>query len=423
MNYKLNKLSNGLRVLTVNLPSMESSTVTIWAKTGSRNETKEIGGISHFLEHMVFKGSKKRPSSKEIAEMIDSIGGEFNASTSKEWTNFYIKARNEAMSTAFDVLSDAVLNPILKSEDIEREKGVILEELAMYEDTPMFRIGDIFENLIYKGNSLGWNIIGTRDSIKNVKRSDFVRYRNKHYGIDNILITVAGGAEEKDVLKLAEKYFGDVRNNSNEKTEKYKGDQKKARVLLSSKENEQAHFILGFLAEKMGNKDRYIEAVLAVLLGQGMSSRLFTEVREKRGLAYAIKTAVEHYSDTGYLATYAGVDTKRVDEAIKVALDEHYQLASGKNIITESELKKAKEYTKGHLALSLEDTGAVNTFFGLKELFLGRINTPEDVYKGVDKVTTNDVLRIAKKYFVPERLNLAIIGPYKDQKRFEKLIS
>ena len=154
-----------------------------------------------------------------------------------------------------------------------------------------------------------------------------------------------------------------------------------------------------------------------------VSSRLFTEIREKRGLSYAIKTTMDRYSDTGYIATYAGVDTKRVDEAIKVALDEHYQLASGKNKITESELKKAKEYTKGHLALSLEDTGLVNTFFGLEELLTGKINTPEDVYKGVDKVTTDDVLRIAKKYFVPERLNLAIIGPYKDQKRFEKLVS
>ncbi|MBU0777240.1 insulinase family protein [Patescibacteria group bacterium] len=392
-------------------------------KTGSRNETKQIGGLSHFLEHMVFKGSKKRPSAKEIAVVIDSIGGEFNAGTSKEWTNFYIKAHNEALPTAFDVLSDMVLNPLLKPEDIEREKGVILEELAMYEDTPMFKIGDVFENLIYKNSSLGRDIIGTRDSIKGVKRADFDRYRKIHYGIDNILITVAGGAKEKDIMKLAEKYFGSLKNNNKETAKKYKKDQKKPRVLLYPKKKEQGHFILGFLAGQMGNKDRFTESVLSVILGGGMSSRLFTEVREKRGLAYLVKTSIDRYVDTGYIGTYAGVDIKRIDEAIKVVLSEHYQIASGKNIISSNELKKAKEYIKGHLALSLEDTRAVGSFFGLKELLLGKIDTPEDVFKGIDGVTINDVLRVAKEFFVPERLNLAIIGPYKDQKRFEKLVS
>lgn len=423
MNCKLNKLSNGLRVLTVFLPSMKSSTVTVWIKTGSRYETKQIGGISHFLEHMVFKGSKKRPSAREIAVVIDSIGGEFNAGTSKEWTNFYIKTRNEALPTAFDVLSDMVLNPLLKSEDIEREKGVILEELAMYEDTPMFKIGDIFENLIYKNNSLGRDIIGTKNSIKNVKRDDFVKYIKMHYGIENLLITVAGGVKEKDVLRLAEKYFGSLKNNKKERVIKFKTDQRKPRVLLYPKKKEQAHFILGFLGNQMGNKDRFTESVLSVLLGEGMSSRLFTEVREKRGLAYSVKSTVNRYVDTGYIGTYAGVDVKRIDKALKVVLSEHYQLASGENVITEKELKKAKEYVKGHLALSLEDTGRVGSFFGLRELLLGKTETPEDVFRGIDKVTIDDVLRVAKEYFVPERLNLTIIGPYKDQKRFEKLVS
>lgn len=173
----------------------------------------------------------------------------------------------------------------------------------------------------------------------------------------------------------------------------------------------------------MGNKDKFAESVLSVILGQGMSSRLFTEVREKRGLAYSVKSSIGHYIDTGYIGTYAGVDIKRIDEAIKVVLSEHYQLASGENVIAGDELKKAKEYVKGHLALSLENTGVVGSFFGLRELLLGKIETPEDVFKGIDKVTIDDVLRVAKKYFVPEKLNLAIIGPYKDQKRFEKLVS
>lgn len=423
MNYKLDKLSNGLRVLTIPLPSMESAAITVWVKAGSKNESQKIAGISHFLEHMVFKGSKKRPTAREIAQAIDAIGGEFNASTFKEWTNFYIKARSELLPIAFDVLSDMVLNPLLRKGDIKREKGVILEEMAMYEDTPMYKIGDIFERLIFKGNPLGKDIIGTAKSVKGVNRNDFVGYRKIHYGSNNMLITVAGGVKEKDVLELAKKYFGGIEKVKLQSTKKIVRKQKTPQTLLHSKRKEQAHFILGFLGNPMGEKDRFVESVLAAILGQGMSSRLFTEVREKRALAYAVKTFASHYVETGYLETYAGVDVKRVDEAVKVSLNEHYDLASGKNKISAKELSKAKEYIKGHLALSLEDTKAVNAFFGIRELLLNKIETPEDVFKGIDKVTVNDVIRVAKEFFVPERLNLAIIGPYKGQSRFEKLLS
>src|SRR3989344_2559429 len=193
MDYKLDLLSNGIRLITVELPNLESTTVSFWAGVGSRFESAGVSGISHFLEHMSFKGSKKRPSAKEISEAVDAIGGEFNAATSKEWTNFYIKARSANLDIAFDVLSDMVLSPILKEEEIEREKGVIIEEIAMYEDTPMFRIGDVFEQLIYQGNSLSWDIAGTVKTVKAIKKGDFVRYRKVHYYADNIVLTVAGG--------------------------------------------------------------------------------------------------------------------------------------------------------------------------------------------------------------------------------------
>lgn len=423
MEYKLSRLKNGLRVLTVPLSGMKSVTITVWVRAGSRNESDETGGLSHFLEHMVFKGSKKRPSTKKIAQAIDAIGGEFNAATSKRWTNFYIKARSELLPIAFDVLSDMVLNPLLKETDLEKEKGVILEEMAMYEDTPMYKIGDIFERLIFKGNPLERDIIGTAKSVKGIKRNDFVRYRKMHYGSNNMLITVAGGIKEKDVLGLAEKYFKKLSSKQTKPSfSKFRTKQTKPKTLLHPKKKEQAHFILGFLGNPMGSKDRFIELVLAAILGQGMSSRLFTEVREKRGLAYAVRTSVDRFVDTGYMSTYVGADVKRADEAIGVVLNEHYNLVAGKSKISAKELAKAKGYIKGHLALSLEDTKAVNTFFGIKELLLNKIETPEDVFKGIDKVTVNDVIRVAKEFFVPERLNLAIIGPYKSQDRFEKLI-
>src|SRR3972149_5318736 len=214
MKHILSKLDNGVRLVTVPMPSLESVTVTVWVGVGSRSETDKIAGISHFLEHMVFKGGKKRPSAREISEAVDAIGGEFNASTGKEWTNFYIKARAANLETAFDVLSDMVFNPLLKEEEIEREKGVIIEEIAMYEDTPMYRIGDVFEQLIYEGNSLSWDIAGTAKTVKAIKKGDFERYRKMYYYADNILLTVAGGVAPKSVEDLAKKYFGEIKTKS-----------------------------------------------------------------------------------------------------------------------------------------------------------------------------------------------------------------
>jgi predicted Zn-dependent peptidase len=424
MRYSLAKLPNGLRVLTVPMPSLASATVTIWVKTGSWKETNKIAGLSHFLEHMVFKGSSKRPSAKEIAEEVDAIGAEFNAGTSKDWTNFYIKARSGKLEMAFDVLSDMVLNPLLKTEDIEKEKGVIVEEIRMYEDTPLIRIGDVFEQLIFSGSVLGRDISGSEATVKALTRDDFVRYRNTHYYTDNILITVSGGLEESRVLALGQKYFKSLSGTkSRGKEPKIQISQNKPRVKLHAKKKEQAHFIFGYLAEGRGYKGRFAQAVLGAILGGGMSSRLFTEVREKRGLAYSVRTLVERYQQVGYVGTYAGVDVKRVDEAIKVVLDEHQKLASGKNPISRVELRKAKEYLKGHLALALEDTRDVNAFFAENQLFLNKIETPEEVFRAIDAVSIENVLSEAKKLFRPERLNLAIIGPYKEESRFRKLLA
>lgn len=423
MNYKLIKLKNGLRVIIVPLPNLESATVTIWVGTGSRYEPKNVGGISHFLEHMVFKGSKKRPSAKAISTAIDSFGGEFNASTSKEWTNFYIKARVGKLETAVDVLSDMVLQPLLKVDDIEREKGVILEEMAMYEDTPMSKIGDYFEQLIFAGGSLGRDIIGTKETVKKIDKDDFIRYRNKHYSGKNIVVTIAGGMTQAKAVALSNKFFSEIKTKPETKITKFVNKQKKPKLFLKSKKIEQAHLILGFLGNPRGHKDRFSEAILASILGGGMSSRMFTEVREKRGLAYAIGTSSDHLLDTGYLSTYAGVDVKRVNEAIAVMLEQYYGISGGKFPISNKELKKAKEYIKGHMALTLENTKNINGFFGIRELLDEEIETPEEVFAAVDKVTVEEVVAVAKKFFVPERLNLAIIGPYKNKERFAKIIN
>lgn len=426
MNCKLQSLKNSLRVLTVPMPNLASATVCVWIKTGSRNEEERINGISHFLEHMVFKGSKKRPSAKAISEAVDAIGGEFNAATSKDWTNFYIKTQVTHLETAFDVLSDMVLNPLLDLKEIEREKGVIVEEIAMYEDTPMIKIGDVFEQLAFAGNSLGWDIAGTAKTVRGIKKGDFVSYRNIHYHADNIIVVVAGGVTEKRVLELVKKYFefahlgSGLRQNA---SHPLGGPfQNGPRVKLHPQKKEQAHFILGFLGDGRGYKGRFAQGVLSAILGGGMSSRLFTEVRERRGLAYAVRTSMDRYIDTGYLGTYVGVDPKKIEEAVKVIIDQCFGLAEKRYKISEKELKKAKEYLKGHLALALEDTKDVNAFFAEQALFLKEIITPDKVYKKIDAVSTKDVLFEANRLIKKESMRLAVIGPYKDDERFKKLI-
>jgi len=422
MNYNLDRLSNGLRVITSELPNAESVTVTVWVAVGSRFETLKTNGLSHFLEHMVFKGSKKRPTAKAISEAIDAFGGEFNASTGKEWTNFYIKSRVGKIETAFDVLSDMVLNPILDVKEIEKEKGVICEEIAMYEDTPMAKIDDIFENLIFRGNPMERDIAGTKESVRGISKNDFVSYRQSHYVTDNIVLTVSGGIKRADVLKLANNYFSGVKKGKSKTWKNFTTLQKKPQLLLRNKKNDQGHLIIGFLGRKRGHEKKYEEIVLESILGGGMSSRLFIEVREKRGLAYAVKSQTEHYHETGYFGAYAGVDLKRIDESIKVILDQMYGLADKKYKISASELLKGKEYIKGHLALSLEDTKAINGFFGVQELMLGKIDTLQEVINGIDKVTADGIYEYAKSVFKPAKLNLSIIGPFEDEERFEKLL-
>jgi len=424
MNYKLQKLSSGLRVLTVPMPSLESATVCVWTKTGSRNEEEKVGGISHFLEHMVFKGSKKRPTAKEISSAVDAIGGEFNAGTSKDWTNFYIKTSAGNIETAFDVLSDMVLNPLLKEEEIEREKGTIIQEIAMYEDTPTAKIGEVFENVIFSGNPLSKDTAGTPETVKNTKRNDFVRYRKIHYYPENMLVSVAGGVSENKALELVKKYFGGIEKSSNKefKYREFISKQKSPQIKLKTQKQEQAHFILGFLGDGRKHKGRYAQAVLSAIMGAAMSSRLWIEVRERRGLAYAVRTSIERYSDTGYIGTYAGVDPKKVEEAIKVILDQTYGVASGKYPITGKEIKDFKEFIKGHLALALEETKDVSAFFSDQALFLQKIHTPEEIFKKIDVVTLDDINFEAKRLFVPSRLNLAVIGNYNSQDKFEKLL-
>jgi len=422
MNFHRSILANGLNVITVPMPSFESATVMIMVGAGSRYETKLNNGISHFLEHMAFKGTKNRPSALAISTLIDGIGGEFNAFTGKETTGYYIKSSSNHIDLCMDVLSDMLCNSLFDEKEIEKEKGVILEEINLYEDTPARKIGDVYENLLYKDTPMGWDIAGEKDVIKKIQRQDFINYMSSLYSADNIVIVVAGGIDSGKTKELVEKYFGKMAKFNTLRYTKVVENQTKPDMLIKEKKTEQVHVSIGIRTIPLDHQDRYPLSILASILGGGMSSRLFHQVREKRGLAYYVRSSSEHYQDCGSLVSVAGVDPKRAEEAVAVILEQYHGISNFKFPISNEEIKKAKEFVKGHLVLELEDSRSVAGFFGSQALLEKKIDKPEEVLEKIKNVTLDQVEKVAKKYFVEEGLNLAIIGNFTDGQRFEKLL-
>ncbi|KKS97665.1 MAG: peptidase M16 domain-containing protein [Candidatus Gottesmanbacteria bacterium GW2011_GWA2_43_14] len=419
MVYDKETLKNGLRLLTIPMPGVASVTLLLMVGAGSRYEEKEINGLSHFLEHMAFKGTKKRPTALDIATLIDGIGGEFNAFTSKDHTGYYIKAASKHLPLVFDVLSDMMLHSKFDPAEIEREKGVIIEEINMYEDMPIRKISDLYENLLYGNTKLGRDIAGIPDVIRSIKRDDFLSYLNRFYSPANTIVTVSGGIDG-DLREMTAKYLGLWQNKKTERPEKAGDEQKKPALLLRHKDTQQAHLCIGVRSYSLTNPDRYKLGLLTNILGGGMSSRLFIEVRERRGLAYYVRSSNEMYTDVGNFVTQAGVDTKRIDDAIKVILGEFSRIRE--EPIKAEELKKAKENLKGKLILDLEDSRNVAGLFASAELLEDKVRTPEEIMKNVDKVTAEEVMETARNIFKEQTLNLAIIGPYKEEERFKKLL-
>jgi len=422
MKFNRKILSNGLRVLAIPMPSFESATVMVMVGAGSRYEARKNSGISHFLEHMAFKGTKKRPSAMDITSLIDGIGGEFNASTGKEVTAYYIKSKADKAELSLDILSDALINSKFDEKEIEKEKGVIIEEINMCEDNPMRDIGDVYERLLYGDTPLGWNIAGERDTVRKTTREDFLNYMKSLYSPHNMTVVFAGGIENKKAIELAEKYLGNMVRFKTLTSDKYQEEQKKPRLFLKTKKTEQAHIAIGFKTVKNDHPDKYPLEVLAAILGGGMSSRLFHEVREKRGLGYYVSTGADSYRDAGSLATMAGIDPKRIQEAISVILEEHKKIKDKGLMIKDEELKKAKEYLKGHMVLGLENSRSVAYYYATQELLEKEIDNPDQIMKKIDAVTIGQIENAAKKYFVEKGLNVAIIGNFPSGQQFQSLL-
>lgn len=413
-------LKNGLRIITFPMENTQAVTVLVLVGAGSKYETKKINGISHLLEHIVFKGTKKRPRTLNIAKEIDRVGGIFNAFTDKELMGFWVKVDSRHFDLSCDILSDMIFNSLFKEKEIEKEKKTIIEEINMYLDTPQRHILDLWEKLLYGDQPAGWDVAGEKETVKKISRKDIVNYFKNQFGAKNVVISLAGNFKEKEAILKTKKFFGKFKKIKTLPKKPVIEKQKSPKVLLQQKETDQAHLTLGVRAFDLFSSKRYPLAVLTNLLGGIMSSRLFIEIREKRGMAYYIRTMAENYTDTGYLVTHAGIDNKRVEEAIKIILKEYRKLREKK--VPKEELQKAKDNIKGHLYLGLETSDAWAVYLGAQEILKGKISTPEEECKMIDKVSQDDILKLAREIFRPNKLNLALIGPFKDKEKFNKLL-
>jgi predicted Zn-dependent peptidase len=413
-------LGNGLRVLTAPMPQAKSVACFAMLAAGSRYETRETNGIAHFAEHMFFKGTERRPTAREIAGEIDAIGGEFNAFTGKEYTGYYVKCAAEHRDVALDVLVDMLRHSKFDPEEIEREKGVIVEEMNMYFDTPRDYVDSVYDVLLYGDQPLGWDIIGTKDTVRSATRDTFVEYLDRWYRAPRMVAGV-GGAIGVDLIPRLEQLLGDVQNGSSGGPTPVAIAQSGARVRVHTKQSDQAHLRFGVHSYPIDHPDRYALGLLATVLGGGMSSRLFTEVRERRGLAYYVYGYNQGYTDTGTLFSQAGVDINRIDDAVRTIAAEFGRIAA--EPVESGELEKARNYAKGRLVLSLEDPKGL-IMFGLRgEVLENRVREPDEVLAGYDAVTAEDVQRVAQDLIREERLNLALIGPFDDAERFEQLLA
>jgi predicted Zn-dependent peptidase len=419
--FQLQRLPNGLRILTAPMESAQSVTCAIMLAAGSRYETEETNGIAHFSEHMFFKGTERRPTARDISKEIDAIGGEFNAFTGKEYTGYYVRCAAESRDVALDVLVDMLRNSKFDREEIDREKGVIIEEMNMYYDTPRDFISGVYEELLYGDQPLGWDIIGRKETIRNATQDTFRSYVDHWYRPARMVVGIGGKIGDGLQERIAE-LLGDVPQAETGEPAPVRLDvNDHAQVKVHTKASDQAHICLGVHSYPLEHPDRYVLQVLSTVLGGGMSSRLFTEVRERRGLAYYVYGLNHSYSDAGSLYAQAGVDINRIDDAVSTVAAELRKIAQ--EAVPEDELEKAKSFAKGRFVLQLETSQGLIMFGLRREVLESRTPDPEEILGELEKVTAEDVQRVARDLIGSRGLNLAVIGPFDDPARFEQLLA
>lgn len=421
MKHELHVLRNGLRVVLIPMADSRTATVMVMSGTGSRYESEKENGLAHFLEHMFFKGTKRRKDARAISEELDSLGAVYNAYTAKERTAYYAKVSARYLPTAFDVISDIFLNSTLPKREITKERGAIIQEIDMYEDMPMRTVDNVFDELLYgTAHPLGRTILGPKDNIRRFTRRDFETYLRRNYTPLNTVVCVAGSFKTKAVLSQIRRAFERLPHGNPPDCVTFSAEQDSPRVAIKHKKTDQTHFILGVSAYPYLHPDEAALSVLSTILGGGMSSRLFMEVREKRGLAYSIQSWVERYPDTGSFVIQAGIEHAKLDITLSTVLQELRKIRRA--AVPKAELEKAKSYLKGTLAISLETSDEIANHAATSIINTGRFRVLDDILRDIDAVKAADVQRVAKDIFRRDRLNLAIIGPHESKGRLEELL-
>lgn len=414
-------LRNGTRVLFAPLKETKAVTVLILFPIGSRYEPTAINGSSHFLEHLFFKGTKKRPTTLEVSKELDGVGAEYNAFTAKDHTGYYVKVASDKLGLALDILSDMLYGSLFDPAEIERERGVIVEEINMYEDNPMMSLDEIFEQTIYRGNPLGMTIAGPRKVIRSVTRKQLMAYKARFYNPHNLLLTVAGRFNQPSAVALVKKHFGDARGPRRyTRIERFTPTQASPRVTVKYRATEQVQIGMGFPAYGYHHEKLPALSLLSVVLGGNMSSRLFIRIRERKGLCYFIRAVRDVYQDTGSFYVRAGLDTARLPEAIRSIWDELVEARS--KPVSADELRRAKDYLKGKILLGLEDSEEIADWVGKQLLLQGRIETPEQKIAKLMRVSASEIQSVAHELIRKDRLNIALIGPFRSDIKIRNVV-
>lgn len=411
---------NGLRVVTIPMKDNPTVTVLVLVGTGSDYETKDINGISHFLEHMCFKGTIKRPTAQSISHELDALGCQYNAFTGNQLTGYYAKGDAKNFKQIFDIVSDVYLNSTFPEVEMEKEKGVIIEEINMYEDMPQAHVQDLWSGVLYGDQPAGRSTLGPKENISKMIRDNFVNYKKNHYVASNTVIVVSGNIKSEEVYKEVDKSFKNISSTKSGKKEKTKNIQNQPNILIKYKETDQTHFVLGVRTFHLMDKRNTTISLLGAVLGAGMSSRLFNKLREEMGVAYYVRAYNDPSLDYGSFQISAGVNNTRTEEVIKEILNECNILKTEK--VEDRELNKVKSFLIGNMKMSLEATDDVANFYGGQELMKNEIKTLNDKIKEINSVTSIDIQKMAKVIFKTENLNLAIIGPFKGDTRFKGIL-
>ncbi len=420
MKYKKTVLDNGLRVVTIPMKDNPTVTVLVLVEVGSKYETKEISGISHFLEHLCLKGTKLRLTSFDIAKELDELGAQHNAFTGHEFMGYYAKAQPRHLSKLLDIISDVYLNPTFPPEEVEKEKGVILDEISMYGDMPQQKAADLFMEGLYGDQPVGWKILGDKKNIRNMTRDEIVKYRDRHYVAEATTVIIAGGGlEEKKLVKDIEKKFAAISSRKKGKKKRVVESQVKPNILVKNKKTDQTHLVLGVRTFSTHSKHKMALNVLRGVLGGGRSSRLYQKLRDEMGVGYYVRAFNDSFTDHGVFAVSTGVDNKRVSEVTKAILGEFRKTTE--ELVSEKELKKAKDYTIGNIMLGLESSDDLAEYYGIQEILQKPIVDPNQLSNNIRAVTARDVRAVARKIFKNERLNLALIGPFKNDEQFKNI--